>query len=39
MSLLSSKEIHGYEWDEFPVDDEVISRVEELARLENQTIL
>jgi hypothetical protein len=35
MSLYSGKMLHSYEWAELPIDDEVISRVEELATHEN----
>ena len=31
MSLYSRKRIHGYKWEEFPVDDYVVERVESLA--------
>ena len=34
MSLYSGKRIHGYEWRELPIDEEVITRVEELAEEE-----
>jgi hypothetical protein len=32
MSLYSGKKLHGYEWHELPITDEVISQVEELAK-------
>ena len=31
MSLHTGKRLHSYEWEELPIDDEVINRVEELA--------
>ena len=31
MSLCTGKRLHSYEWDELPIDEEVIARVEELA--------
>ena len=31
MSLHTGKRLHAYEWEELPIDDEVINRVEELA--------
>ena len=34
MSLYSGKRIHSYEWRELPIDEEVITRVEELAEEE-----
>ena len=34
MSLYSGKRIHSYEWKELPIDEDVISRVEELAEEE-----
>ena len=34
MSLYSGKRIHSYEWKELPIDEEVITRVEELAEKE-----
>ena len=36
MSLYTGKKIHGYDWHELPIDDEVIHRVEELAEREKQ---
>jgi hypothetical protein len=39
MSLYTGKKIHGYIWNEIPIDDDVISRVEELADKENQPLL
>ena len=37
MYLYTGKEIHSNDWVESPVDDEVVKRVEELAKLERQT--
>ena len=31
MSLYTGKIIHGFQWDELPIDDHVIGRVEALA--------
>ena len=39
MSLYSGKRIHGYRWKELPIDDYVISRVEELAEAEKQPLM
>ena len=39
MSLYSGKRIHGYKWKELPIDDYVVSRVEELAEAEKQPII
>ena len=39
MSLYSGKRIHGYKWDELPVDDYVIERVESLAEQKKQPIM
>ena len=36
MSVYSGKRVHGYKWDEFPVDDYVVERVESLAEEEKQ---
>ena len=35
----SGRRIHGYKWDEFPVDDYVIERVESLAEEEKQPLM
>jgi hypothetical protein len=35
MSLYDGKRLHSYEWKELPIDDDVISRVEELATRED----
>jgi hypothetical protein len=35
MSLYTRKRLHSYEWDELPIDDEVIKRVEELGDEDN----
>ena len=39
MSLHSGKRIHGYNWDELPIDDYVVERVESLAETEEQPIM
>ena len=39
MSLYSGKRIHGYKWEELPVDEYVIERVESLADQEKQPIM
>ena len=39
MSLYTGKRVHSYIWEELPIDDGVIQRVEQLAELEKQTVL
>ena len=39
MSLHSGKRIHGYEWEELPIDEHVIERVEALAESEKQMVM
>ena len=39
MSLHSGKRIHGHEWEELPIDEHVIERVEALAVAEEQPIM
>ena len=39
MSLHTGKRIHGYQWDELPVDKYVIERVEAIAESEEQPIM
>ena len=39
MSLHTGRRIHGYEWEELPIDEHVIERVEDLAESENQPIM
>ena len=39
MSLNTGKRIHSYHWDKLPIPDEVIDRVEELAKEESQPLL
>jgi hypothetical protein len=39
MSLYSGKRLHSYEWDELPIDDDVISRVEELGDIEDAPVM
>ena len=35
MSLYTGKKIHGYIWNEIPINNDIISQVEELADKEN----
>ena len=39
MSSYSEKRIHGYKWDELPIDEYVIERVETLAEGEKQPLM
>ena len=39
MSLYSGKRIHSYKWKELPIDDYMITRIEELAKMEKQPIM
>ena len=39
MSLVTGKEIHRYQWEILPISEEVIMRVEELAKGENQPLV
>ena len=39
MSLYSGKRLHGYVWDEIPIDQDTIDRVEQLVREEKQPVL
>ena len=39
MSLHSGKRIHGYKWEELPIDEHIIERVESLAEKEKQPIM
>ena len=39
MSLHTGKRIHGFQWDELPIDDHVIERVEALAEEQNQPLM
>ena len=39
MSLYSGKRSHSYGWDELPIYNEVIARVEELATLDNESTM
>ena len=34
MSLYTGKQLHSYNWQELPIDDETINRVEDLAKAE-----
>ena len=39
MSLYTGKRIHSYDWDEVPIDEDVIARVETLAEEEGQPLI
>ena len=39
MSLYTGKRVHSYIWEELPIEDGVIQRVEELAEIEKQPVL
>ena len=39
MSLHSGKRIHGYHWDELPIDEHAIERVESLAAEQEQPLM
>ena len=39
MSLYSEKRLHSYIWEELPIDQDVIDRVDQLAREEKQPVL
>ena len=39
MSSYSGKRIHGYKWDELPIDEYVIEQVEILAECEKQSLI
>ena len=39
MSLYTGKRLQSYHWKEFPICEEVIERVKQLAIKENQTLL
>ena len=39
MNLYTRRRIHGYHWTKLPIDDYVISRIEELAKNEKQPIM
>ena len=39
MSLHTGKKLHSYEWEELPIHDDVIVRVEELAREQDAPIM
>ena len=38
MSIHTGRRIHGYKWEELPIDEYVIERVEALAKEEDQPI-
>jgi len=39
MSLYTGKRLHSYEWEELPIDNEVIARVEQLASEEDAPLM
>ena len=39
ISLYSGKRIHGYKWERLPIDEHIIERVEQLAKVEEQPIM
>ena len=39
MSLYTGKRLHSYIWEEIPIDQDIIDRVDKLAREEKQTLL
>ena len=39
MSLYSGKRLHSYIWEEIPIDQDTIDRVEQLAREGKQSVL
>ena len=39
MSLYSGKRIHSYIWEYLPINDGMIQRAEQLAELENKSVL
>ena len=39
MSLYSGKRVHSYNWTDLPIDNDVIHRVEELAKEEEAAIM
>ena len=39
MSLISGQRLHSYQWTELPIADEIIERVHEIAKKENQPYL
>ena len=39
MSLLTGQEMHRHQWQEFPIDNDVIQQVEELAYNDDQPII
>ena len=39
MSLYTGMRIHSYIWEELPIDDGVIQRVEQLAEIEKNPVL
>ena len=39
MSLYMGKRIHRYHWDELPIDEHMIERVESMAKKEDQPIM
>lgn len=39
MSLYTGKRLHSFKWQELPIDQDVIDRVEQLAKMEGQPIM
>ena len=39
MSLNSVRRIHGYDYEELPIDEHVIERVEDLTESEKQLVM
>ena len=39
MSLYSGKRLHSYIWEDIPIDQDTIDRVEQLTREEKQPVL
>ena len=39
MSLITGRKLHAFKWVKLPINDEVIERVSDLARLEKQPII
>ena len=39
MSLYTGKRLHSYIWEEIPIDQDTIDRVDQLAREEKQPVL
>ena len=39
MYLANGKQLHVFNWTEFPIDDYVINKVKEMSRYETQPIM